>query len=45
MKKIALILTLFPALIFNAQMIENKDGIAFSDKPFFNKDFIKTNKI
>lgn len=45
MKTFALLLILFFDLTINAQMIENKDGVAFSEEPFFNKEFIKTNKI
>jgi len=42
-------LTFFLVLFFNAfyfsQMLNNKNGNAFTNTPFFNKSFIKNNKI
>lgn len=45
MKTIILVYSVLAAFIINAQMIDNKNGIAFSDEPFFNEEFIKANKI
>lgn len=40
-----LIVFLFLSAISNAQVLNNSEGQAFTDKPFFNKTFIKGNKI
>ncbi len=40
-----LFLFLFLSLSANAQVLNNSEGHAFTDKPFFNKTFIKANKI
>lgn len=36
---------LFLSVVSNAQVLNNSEGQAFTDKPFFNKTFIKGNKI
>ena len=44
MKKITLLFC-FISYLLNAQMLDNKKGLAFSDMPFFNKTFIQQNKV
>ena len=44
MKNLALSLTLFPYL-FLAQLIDNREGNAFTETPFFNPTFIQASKI
>lgn len=43
-KYLFIILSLIP-LLGNSQMLDNSQGNAFTDVPFFNKEFIKNNKI
>ena len=43
-KKIVLIFCLFHSFL-NSQILDNKRGLAFTDKPFFNEKFIKNNKV
>ncbi len=45
MKTIFIIISFLLNFGLFAQMIENQEGIAFSDVPFFNTEFIKKNKI
>lgn len=40
-----LIFCLLLAFQGHAQMLDNREGLAFSDEPFFNEDFIRENKI
>jgi len=40
-----LILLFFSALTSFAQMLDNTQGAAFTDRPFFSADFIRSNKI
>lgn len=44
MKNLALSLTFFPYL-FLGQLIDNREGNAFTETPFFNPTFIQTSKI
>lgn len=44
MKKIIFIFILF-CNILSSQILDNKYGTAFTDQPFFNKTFIKQNKV
>ena len=43
--KLYLITLLLLPLISSAQMLDNREGAAFTDKPFFSPDFIRLNKI
>jgi hypothetical protein len=43
-KNILFICCLLPFLL-NAQILDNKQGLAFTDQPFFDQNFIHTNKI
>jgi hypothetical protein len=43
-KKIALLFCLISNLL-NSQIIDNKNGLAFTDQPFFDSKFIKQNKV
>lgn len=44
MKILPLISILFPFFIFS-QVLDNREGKAFTDKPFFNQEFVKSNKL
>ncbi len=44
MKYFFYLLFLIP-IISSAQVLQNKEGNAFTDKPFFNREFIQKNKI
>ena len=44
MKQIVLLLLLLPVSML-AQMLDNRSGTAFTEQPFFNKQFIKKNGI
>jgi len=43
-KKMVLIFCLLNSCL-NSQILDNKRGLAFTDKPFFNEKFIRTNKV
>lgn len=43
--KIIISLFLFFAFTGTAQVLDNRNGSAFTDKPFFNEDFIRQNKL
>ena len=45
MKSIVLFFFLILGSISQAQMLDNREGCAFTDKPFFNCEFIRINKI
>lgn len=42
---ILITISFFFAFVSNSQVLDNRDGMAFTDKPFFNTDFIKENKV
>ena len=44
MKLSIIILSFIPAFVFG-QVLDNRNGEAFTDKPFFNQDFIRDNKV
>lgn len=44
MKSLLLLILIFPLLV-DAQVLDNKEGNAFTDKPFFNTSFIKVNHL
>ena len=44
-KYIIFISIIFNSLVSQAQVLDNRKGLAFTDKPFFNVDFIKKNKL
>ena len=43
--KIIISLFLLFAFTGTAQVLDNRNGSAFTDKPFFNEDFIRQNKL
>jgi len=43
--KILVLISVFFSFALPAQVLNNQLGNAFTDKPFFNEDFIKTNKV
>lgn len=44
MKKL-LLLFCFTSSLLNSQILDNKRGLAFTDQPFFDENFIKLNKV
>ena len=44
-KYITFIAIIFISFVSQAQVLDNRKGLAFTDKPFFNADFIKENKL
>jgi hypothetical protein len=45
LKLLSLLAMFFSSTYYQSQMIKNHTGEVFSDDPFFNKDFILTNKL
>ena len=45
MKYLITAFSLLISLLSNSQVLDNRDGMAFTDKPFFNTAFIKKNKV
>lgn len=43
--KVLFLLFLVSSVICRAQVLDNRNGDAFTDKPFFNTDFIRANKL